>query len=100
VLGEAKTEAERHRRAAQRQVDDLVRQRDSITGHLDQLRSLLGATMPGAALAAQVAHSAQVAAAAAEPDFAEGVPTAQEIAQEADQTIVLPDTEAAAAQRR
>jgi cell division septum initiation protein DivIVA len=43
IMSEAKAEAERTRRAAQRQVDELVRQRDSITGHLDQLRQLLGA---------------------------------------------------------
>ena len=42
-MSEAKAEAERTRRAAQRQVDELTRQRDSITGHLDQLRHLLGA---------------------------------------------------------
>ena len=48
VMSEAKAEAERTRRAAQRQVDELTRQRDSITGHLDQLRHLLGAmAVPG-----------------------------------------------------
>jgi hypothetical protein len=41
LLSEAKTEADRNRRAAQRQVDELVRQRDSITEHLDELRNLL-----------------------------------------------------------
>lgn len=43
ALSEGQAEAERNRRAAQRQIDELVRQRDSIAGHLDQLRHLLGA---------------------------------------------------------
>ncbi|HEX2807669.1 MAG TPA: hypothetical protein VHN80_16020, partial [Kineosporiaceae bacterium] len=46
VVSEAKAEAERHHRVVQGQVDELVRQRDSITGHLDQLRRLLGAGPP------------------------------------------------------
>jgi hypothetical protein len=92
VLSEAKAEAERHRRASQRQVDELIRQRDSITGHLDQLRSLLGATMPG-----PVAGLDKVAAPAAVgsgnhdgKDVSDGVPTAGDIAEEADRTITLP----------
>src|SRR5207248_912070 len=42
LLVETKAEAERHRSIAQRQVDELTRQKDSITGHLTQLRQLLG----------------------------------------------------------
>jgi cell division septum initiation protein DivIVA len=57
VMSDAKAEAERTRRAAQRQVDDLIRQRDSITGHLDQLRHLLGAFAGSGA--AQAAASPQ-----------------------------------------
>ncbi|MFN0283780.1 MAG: cellulose-binding protein, partial [Kineosporiaceae bacterium] len=55
ALSEAKAEAERNRRAAQRQVDELIRQRDSITGHLDQLRSLL--TVPQPAVGASEAKA-------------------------------------------
>jgi hypothetical protein len=36
------TEAERERTTSQRQVEDLNRQRESITSYLDELRSLLG----------------------------------------------------------
>ena len=36
------TEAERERTTAQRQVEDLNHQRESITSYLDELRSLLG----------------------------------------------------------
>jgi hypothetical protein len=42
LISEARAEAEQNRRSAQREVDELTRQRDSITGHLDQLRALLG----------------------------------------------------------
>jgi hypothetical protein len=43
VLGEAKSEAVRIQTTARREVADLTRQRDAITGHLTQLRNLLGA---------------------------------------------------------
>src|SRR5690606_37624098 len=46
LLAETKAEAERIRTAAQRQVDELTRQRDSITSHLNQLRQLLGGGGP------------------------------------------------------
>jgi hypothetical protein len=86
VLSEAKGEAERNRRAAQRQVDELIRQRDSITGHLDQLRNLLSGTMP---------VGLDKLASAAKLDPADGDPsieTAAAIADNgADKTIVLPD---------
>ena len=101
LLSEAKSEAERHRRAAQRQVDDLVRQRDSIAGHLDQLRALLGASLPSGAAASGIdrapaapaapAVPAAVAAGEAPSDLAAGVPTAGDLAQDADRTIVLPN---------
>ncbi|HWG14002.1 MAG TPA: hypothetical protein VG268_12095, partial [Streptosporangiaceae bacterium] len=42
-----KSDAERSRAAAQRQVDDLTRQKDSISSHLAQLRQLLGGGVPG-----------------------------------------------------
>src|SRR5690606_28305129 len=41
TLSEAMTEAERERTTAQRQVEDLNRQREAITVYLDELRSLL-----------------------------------------------------------
>ena len=41
-LSEAMTESERERTSAQRQVEDLNRQRESITSYLDELRNLLG----------------------------------------------------------
>jgi hypothetical protein len=44
TLSEAVEEAERERISVQRQVDDLNRQRESITGYLEELRGLLGAT--------------------------------------------------------
>ncbi len=43
LLGEAKSEAVRIQTTARREVADLTRQRDAITGHLTQLRNLLGA---------------------------------------------------------
>ncbi len=42
VLTEAKGEAGRTRRDTQRQVDELILQRDSILANLDELRSILG----------------------------------------------------------
>jgi hypothetical protein len=42
LLGEAKSEAVRIQTTARREVADLTRQRDAITGHLTQLRNLLG----------------------------------------------------------
>ncbi|MFN0284330.1 MAG: cellulose-binding protein, partial [Kineosporiaceae bacterium] len=85
ALSEAKAEAERNRRAAQRQVDELIRQRDSITGHLDQLRHLLGAGP-----APQLDKIAAVAASV--PGQSHEVETAGEIA-DGDRTIVLPADE-------
>jgi cell division septum initiation protein DivIVA len=88
VLSEAKGEADRNRRAAQRQVDELIRQRDSITGHLDQLRALLGNTMPVPGL------DKLAAAAARNPqDDNNGAETAKDVAGngERERTIVLPD---------
>ncbi|NEA22203.1 protein kinase [Actinomadura bangladeshensis] len=46
LLAETKAEADRVQAAAQRQVDELTRQRESITSHLKQLRQLIS----GAAL--------------------------------------------------
>jgi cell division septum initiation protein DivIVA len=42
LMADTKSEIDRHRAAAQREVDHLTRRKDSITGHLDQLRELLG----------------------------------------------------------
>jgi hypothetical protein len=42
TLGEAKSEVSRLQATARREVAELNRQRDSITGHLTQLRNLLG----------------------------------------------------------
>jgi hypothetical protein len=41
LLAEASADAERRRAAANREVDDLTRQRDSIASHLAQVRQLL-----------------------------------------------------------
>ncbi len=41
IISEAVSDAERERTAAQREVEELNRQRESITGYLDDLRSLL-----------------------------------------------------------
>ncbi|HEX4257404.1 MAG TPA: hypothetical protein VH089_20095, partial [Streptosporangiaceae bacterium] len=54
LLAETKSEAERARAQAQRQVDDLTRQKDSISSHLAQLRQLLGGGVPGMEEAASV----------------------------------------------
>ncbi|HEX3513280.1 MAG TPA: cellulose-binding protein, partial [Trebonia sp.] len=42
AISEAKTEAERRRLTAQREVEELTRQKDNITTHLAQVRQLLG----------------------------------------------------------
>src|SRR6202035_4930533 len=54
LLAETKADAERRRAAAQREVDELTRQKDSIASHLAQVRQLLGGQMPdmGAAMQA------------------------------------------------
>jgi len=41
-MTEARTEAERRRVTAQREVDELTRQKDNIASHLAQVRQLLG----------------------------------------------------------
>jgi len=46
LLAETKTDAERRRAAAQREVDELTRQKDSIATHLAQVRQLLGGQLP------------------------------------------------------
>ena len=47
MLAETKADAERRRAAAQREVDELTRQKDSIATHLAQVRQLLGGQLPG-----------------------------------------------------
>jgi len=49
LLAETKADAERRRAAAQREVDDLTRQKDGIASHLAQVRQLLGGQMAGMA---------------------------------------------------
>jgi len=89
-MSEAKAEAERTRRAAQRQVDELVRQRDSITGHLDQLRHLLGAmSVPGVGQLNQASQPAAVEA-PAPSSSSEQQQQPQQQPQEEDRTITLP----------
>ena len=47
LLAEVKADAERRQAAAQREVDELTRQKDSIASHLAQVRQLLGGQVPG-----------------------------------------------------
>jgi hypothetical protein len=46
MLAETKADAERRRATAQRDVDELTRQKDSIASHLAQVRQLLGGQLP------------------------------------------------------
>jgi len=46
LLTEVKADAERRHAAAQREVDELTRQKDSIASHLAQVRQLLGGQVP------------------------------------------------------
>ncbi|HTQ94303.1 MAG TPA: hypothetical protein VMK84_32905, partial [Streptosporangiaceae bacterium] len=62
---ETKADAERRRAAAQREVDELTRQKDSIATHLAQVRQLLGGQLPG--MDAAVQAPAAKPAIAAEP---------------------------------
>ncbi len=65
LVTESRLEAEHTRATTQREVDDLTRQRDSITGQLGQLRELLiSLATPGAAQPEHVAQAAQMAGAA------------------------------------
>ncbi|HYA52209.1 MAG TPA: hypothetical protein VEG33_13660, partial [Streptosporangiaceae bacterium] len=56
---------ERHRAAAQREVDELSKQKESISTHLAQISQLLGTQMPG--LADALKPNARPAVAAAAP---------------------------------
>jgi uncharacterized membrane protein len=56
---------ERHRAAAQREVDDLTRQKESISTHLAQISQLLGTQMPGLSEALKPAQSRGAVAPAA-----------------------------------
>jgi cell division septum initiation protein DivIVA len=47
LLAEVNADAERRRAAAQREVDDLTRQKDSIASHLARVRQLLDGQLPG-----------------------------------------------------
>jgi F0F1-type ATP synthase membrane subunit b/b' len=68
LLAETKADAERRRAAAQREVDDLTRQKDSIASHLAQVRQLLGGQMAGmAGMDAAMQAAAPKPAIAADP---------------------------------
>ena len=96
MVTEARTELDRERRSMQRQVDDLIRQRDSITGHLDQLRHLLGSMpVPGLEKLADAAN----AAAPARPQRVDEVQTAGEIAGPSDVDVASAEKTAGAARR-
>jgi cell division septum initiation protein DivIVA len=58
IISEAVTDAERERSLAMREVEELNRQRESITSYLDDLRSLLGQE-PATGLAAASKRQAQ-----------------------------------------
>ena len=47
LLAEVKADSERRQAAAQREVDELTRQQDSIASHLAQVRQLMGGQLPG-----------------------------------------------------
>ena len=67
LLAETKADAERRRAAAQREVDELTRQKDSIATHLAQVRQLLGGQLPGMDAAAAMQAPAAKQAIAGEP---------------------------------
>jgi hypothetical protein len=46
-MADTKNEIDRYRAGAQREVDDLTRQKESISTHLAQISQLLGTQMPG-----------------------------------------------------
>jgi hypothetical protein len=48
-MADTKAEIERHRAGAQREVDELTKQKESISTHLAQISQLLGTQMPGLA---------------------------------------------------
>jgi hypothetical protein len=58
LLADAKAEAERHRTTAQRHVDELNKQKESVAAHLSQISQLLGTQMPGLADALKPAPAA------------------------------------------
>ena len=58
LLADTKAEAERHRSSAQRHVDDLNKQKESVAAHLAQISQLLGNQMSGLGAAMQPAAPA------------------------------------------
>ena len=77
LLAETKADAERRRAAAQRDVDDLTRQKDSIATHLAQVRQLLGGQLlPGMDAATMQAPPAKQAIAAESAPAAPAAPAA------------------------
>jgi hypothetical protein len=69
LLAEVKADSERRRAAAQREVDELTRQKDPIASHLAQVRQLMGGQLPGMDSAASKAeNSTSTALAVPAPD--------------------------------
>ena len=58
LMADTKTELERHRVAAQREVDELNRQKDAITTSLEQLRRLISGQAPATGPPAEAARPA------------------------------------------
>jgi len=66
-MADTKSEIDRHRAAAQREVDDLTRQKESISTHLAQISQLLGGQMPGLSEALKPAQQTRHAVGAPAP---------------------------------
>jgi hypothetical protein len=60
LVADTKTELERDRTAAQREVDELSRQKDAITTSLEQLRRVLSGQAPATGSPAAAARPAGV----------------------------------------
>jgi hypothetical protein len=58
LMADAKTQIERHRAAAQREVDELNRQKDAITTSLEGLRRLVSGQAPATGLPGEAARPA------------------------------------------
>jgi hypothetical protein len=66
-MADTKSEIDRHRAAAQHEVDDLSRQKESISTHLAQISQLLGTQMPGLSDALKAPQQTRHAVAAPAP---------------------------------
>jgi cell division septum initiation protein DivIVA len=60
LIADTQTELERHRAAAQLEVDELTRQKDAITNSLEQLRRLITRHAPVTGAPAEAARPAAV----------------------------------------